>query len=143
MVPILGIGFAPALVALTLRSFLPIYLNCYVGVRSVDPAVVDAARGSGLDEGNILLRVEVPLAAPVIAAGIRTAAVQNVAIATLAAFIGAGGLGNLIVQGLALMDTARLLAGAVPTALLAVGMEILGAWGEKVFTPKGLRVRTS
>jgi osmoprotectant transport system permease protein len=143
VIPFLGIGFTPALLALTLRAFLPIYLNSYVGIRSVDPALVDAARGLGFDDFQVLFRVEVPVASPVILAGIKTAAVQNVAIATLAAFIGGGGLGDLILQGLALVDTPRLLAGAVPTALLAVTLEVMGGWVERLLTPRGLVLNTS
>jgi osmoprotectant transport system permease protein len=128
MVPLLGVGFAPALVALTLRGILPIYLNTHLGLSGVDPAVREAALGTGLRASESLWMVEVPLASPVIMAGVRTAAVEGVGIATLAAFIGAGGLGDLILQGIAMIDSDRLLGGAIPVALLAVGLELcLGA----------------
>ena len=123
-VPLLGIGFYPAAFALLLRAILPVYLNTHLGLMAVDPAVVDAARGQGLRDSEVLRMVELPLAAPVIIAGIKTAAVESVAIATLAAFIGAGGLGDLILQGIALVDTDRLLAGAVPAAALAITIEL-------------------
>lgn len=123
-VPFLGIGFYPAVFALLLRAVLPIYLNTHLGLLAVDRAVVDAARGQGMRDIEVLRMVELPLAAPVIIAGIKTAAVEGVAIATLAAFIGAGGLGDLILQGIAMVDTDRLLAGAVPTALLAILIEL-------------------
>lgn len=123
-VPFLGIGFYPAVFALLLRAVLPIYLNTHLGLLAVERAVVDAARGQGMRNVEVLRMVELPLAAPVIIAGIKTAAVEGVAIATLAAFIGAGGLGNLILQGIAMVDTDRLLAGAIPAALLAISIEL-------------------
>lgn len=125
VIPLLGIGFVPAVFALVLRALLPVFLNTYLGIRGVDRAVVEAARGVGMRDHEALVMIELPLAAPVMIAGIRTAAVEGVAIATLAAFIGAGGLGDLILQGIALLDTPRLLAGAIPAALLAMAMELL------------------
>ena len=125
VVPFLGIGFAPAVFALVLRALLPIFLNTYLGIAGVERSVTETARGVGMRDHEVLFMVELPLAAPVMIAGIRTAAVEGVAIATLAAFIGAGGLGDLILQGIALLDTPRLLAGAVPAALLAISMELL------------------
>lgn len=125
VIPLLGIGFVPAVFALVLRALLPVFLNTYLGIRGIDRAVVEAARGVGMRDHEALVMIELPLAAPVMIAGIRTAAVEGVAIATLAAFIGAGGLGDLILQGIALLDTPRLLAGAIPAALLAMAMELL------------------
>jgi osmoprotectant transport system permease protein len=139
VIPFLGIGFVPAVFAFTLRALLPIFLNTYIGVRDVDPATIEAARGLGMRDLQVLLYVELPLASQLIIAGIRTATVQNVAIVTLGAFIGAGGLGNLILQGLAMMDPGRLLAGAIPAAGLAILLEIGLGWFEKSITPKGLR----
>jgi osmoprotectant transport system permease protein len=120
MIPLLGIGVLPALVALVLYSLYPIVRNTYTGVRDADPAAVAAARALGMTDGQILRQVRLPLAAPVIMAGIRTAAVIDVGTATLAAFIGAGGLGEPIVSGLALSDTRMILSGAVPAAILAL-----------------------
>jgi osmoprotectant transport system permease protein len=120
MIPLLGIGVLPALVALVLYSLYPIVRNTYTGVRDADPAAVAAARALGMTDAQILRQVRLPLAAPVIMAGIRTAAVIDVGTATLAAFIGAGGLGEPIVSGLALSDTRMILSGAVPAAILAV-----------------------
>jgi len=120
MIPLLGIGVVPALVALVLYSLYPIVRNTYTGVRDADAAAVAAARALGMTDGQILREVRLPLAAPVIMAGIRTAAVIDVGTATLAAFIGAGGLGEPIVAGLALSDTRMILAGAIPAALLAI-----------------------
>lgn len=137
--PVLGIGFRPALFALTIRAILPIFLNAYVGLRSVDRAVVDAARGMGASDAQLLLQVELPLASPVLFAGVQTATVQNIGIATLAAFIGGGGLGDLILQGLAMVDPPVLLAGAVPIALLAMTAEVGMGRLRRLIVPTGLR----
>jgi osmoprotectant transport system permease protein len=123
MIPLLGIGVIPALVALVLYSLYPIVRNTYTGVRDADPAAVSAARALGMTDRQILRDVRLPLATPVIMAGIRTAAVIDVGTATLAAFIGAGGLGEPIVAGLALSDTRMILSGAIPAALLAIGVD--------------------
>ena len=131
VVPILGIGFAPAVLALTIRGVLPIYLNTHLALAGIDPAIREAALGNGLRDRQSLHLVELPLAAPIILAGVRTAAVEGVGIATLAAFIGAGGLGDLILQGIAMMDTDRLLGGALPVALLAIVIE-LGLGGVEI-----------
>jgi len=120
MIPLFGIGVKPALVALVLYSLYPILRNTYTGVRDADPSAVDTAYALGMTRGQVLAYVRLPLAAAVIMAGIRTAAVIDVGTATLAAFIGAGGLGDPIVSGLALSDTRMILSGAIPAALLAV-----------------------
>ena len=120
MIPLLGIGVVPALVALLLYSLYPILRNTYTGVRNADPDAVAAALAIGMTEGQVLRYVRLPLAAPVIMAGIRTAAVIDVGTATLAAFIGAGGLGDPIVAGLSLSDTRMILSGAIPAAGLAL-----------------------
>lgn len=120
MVPLLGIGVLPAVIALWLYALYPIARGTYTGVRDADPAAVEAAEALGMTAAQRLLQVRLPLAAPVIMAGVRTAAVITVGAATLAAFIGAGGLGEPIVQGLALGDTQMILSGAIPAALLAV-----------------------
>jgi osmoprotectant transport system permease protein len=140
MLPFLGIGFRPALFALTIRAILPIYLNAYVGIRGADRAVVDAARGMGANNSQMLLLVQLPLASPVIFAGIQTATVQNIGVATLAAYIGAGGLGDLILQGMAMVDPAVLLAGAIPVALLAMTAEVLMGLVRRFVVPVGLRI---
>ena len=123
MIPLFGIGVVPALVALVLYSLYPIVRNTYTGVRDADPAAVAAAHALGMTDAQILREVRLPLAAPIIMAGIRTAAVIDVGTATLAAFIGAGGLGEPIVAGLALSDTRMILSGAIPAALLAVAVD--------------------
>jgi osmoprotectant transport system permease protein len=137
MIPLLGIGVIPALVALVLYSLYPIVRNTYTGVRDADPAAVSAARALGMTDAQILRDVRLPLATPVIMAGIRTAAVIDVGTATLAAFIGAGGLGEPIVAGLALSDTRMILSGAIPAALLAVGVDAGLALVERFTRPGG------
>ncbi len=127
MIPLLGIGVVPALVALFLYSLYPILRNTYTGVRNADPDAVNAAVAIGMRPVQVLRHVRLPLAAPVIMAGIRTAAVINVGTATLAAFIGAGGLGDPIVAGLSLSDSRMILSGAIPAALLALAVD--GALG--------------
>jgi osmoprotectant transport system permease protein len=123
MLPLLGLGRGPALVALTLLAIPPILINTDVGYRTVDRAAVDAARGMGMLPGQVLRRIETPLAAPVALAGVRTAAVEVIASATLAAFIGGGGLGDLIVAGLQNDNAPELLTGALLVALLALAAE--------------------
>lgn len=126
------IGVLPALIALTLYALLPIVRNTLTGLEGVSPQVMEAAKGIGMTEGQELRMVRIPLATPVIVAGIRTAAVVGVGIATLSAFIGAGGLGQFINRGLALSNTRLILLGAVPAALLALVVDFsIGAfeWG--------------
>ena len=135
MIPLLGIGLVPALVALFLYSLYPILRNTYSGVRSADPAAVRAAHALGMTSGQTLRYVRLPLAAPIILAGIRTAAVIAVGTATLAAFIGAGGLGDPIVSGLALSDTRMILLGALPAAALAFIVDLTLGTLERRVTP--------
>ena len=138
MIPPLGIGVVPALVALFAYSLYPIVRNTYSGVRDADPVAVNAAHALGMTPGQVLRLVRLPLAAPTIMAGVRTAAVINVGTATLAAFIGAGGLGEPIVTGLALSDTGMILSGAVPAAVLALLVDIVLAACERAVRPKGV-----
>jgi osmoprotectant transport system permease protein len=137
MIPLLGIGVIPALVALFLYSLYPILRNTYTGVRDAAPEAVGAAWALGMTPRQILRHVRLPLAAPVIMAGIRTAAVINVGTATLAAFIGAGGLGDLIASGLALSDNRMILSGALPAALLALAVDGLLGRCERLLAPGG------
>lgn len=131
-VPYLGLGFYPALVALAVLACPPILINTEAGFRGVDPAVVEAARGVGMDGRQVLWRVEAPLALPVVVAGVRTAAVDVFASATLAAFIGGGGLGDFIARGFALLDTSVMLVGAVPVMVLTLGAEAVLAGAQRV-----------
>ena len=135
MIPLLGIGVVPALVALLLYSLYPILRNTYSGVRDAAPAAVNAAGAMGMTPRQVLRYVRLPLAAPTIMAGIRTAAVINVGTATLAAFIGAGGLGDPIAAGLALSDTRMILSGALPAAVLALVVDGVLGLCERAVTP--------
>jgi len=118
--PYLGTGFRPALFALTVLAFPPVLINTYAGIRNVDRAVIEAATGMGMEPAQVLHQIELPIALPAIIAGIRTAAVEVLASATLAAFIGGGGLGDFVTRGFALYDARIMLVGAVPVALLAL-----------------------
>ena len=120
-VPIIGgIGAKTAIIALTLYSFLPIIRNTYTGITSVDPAIREAGRGMGMTDKQLLLQVEIPLALGVILAGVRVATVIAIGVATIAAAIGAGGLGVFVFRGIAMVNNDLILAGAVPAALLAI-----------------------
>ena len=140
MIPIFGIGQSPALVALFLYALLPIVRNTYIGIVGIDPQHIEMARLLGLDRMQTLRRIELPLASMTIMAGVKTSAVITVGTATLAAFIGGGGYGTLIVRGLALNDNELILAGALPAAVMAMafhaGFEML----DKVVVPRGLRI---
>jgi osmoprotectant transport system permease protein len=140
MIPLFGIGTTPALVALWLYALYPIARNTFTGVRDAEPAAVEAAEALGATPWQRLLKVRLPLAAPVIMAGVRTAAVITVGAATLAAFIGAGGLGEPIVAGLALADTRMVLSGALPAAVLALIVDGVLGVVERVLTPAYRRV---
>jgi len=132
MLPLLGIGLWPSIVALTVLALPPILLNAYVGLRDVDPDSIEAAVGMGMTTGEVLRKIRIPLAAPAMFAGARTAAVQVLAGATLAPFIGGGGLGDFIATGISVMDMSRLLVGAVPIALLALSAEFILGRTEKI-----------
>ena len=142
MIPLLGIGGAPAIVALFLYSLLPIIRNTYTGLHDIRPALRESAEALGLPTGARLRLIELPLASRAIIAGIKTSAVINVGTATLGALIGAGGYGQPILTGIRLDDTALILQGAVPAALLALSVQGLFEIAERFFVPKGLRVKT-
>lgn len=142
-VQLFGIGATPAFVALVALAIPPIVTNAYVGIREVDPDVRESARGMGLTGGQVLRRVELPLAAPLIMAGVRTAAVQVVATATLAAVVAWGGLGRYIVDGLAQRDFVEVFAGAVLVAVLSIATELLLAGVQRLVVPGGLRAGDS
>lgn len=143
MLPLFGVGVTPALIALWLYALYPIARATYTGVREADPDAVEAAEALGTTSMQRLFWIRLPLATPVIMSGIRTAGVIIVGAATLAAFIGAGGLGEPIVQGLALADTRLVLSGAIPAAILAVLVDRILAAGEHLLRPPHLRVKRS
>jgi osmoprotectant transport system permease protein len=137
---VFGLGDVPIILALTALAIPPMVTNSYVALREVDADIKEAARGMGYRELAQVLRVELPLAVPLIMAGVRTSAVQVVATATLAALIAGGGLGRYIVDGLARSDNPRLLAGALLVAALALTTELLLAGLQRVLVPKGIRL---
>jgi osmoprotectant transport system permease protein len=127
-----------AILALTLYSLLPLIRNTYTGIKGVDPAVVEAGRGMGMTDRQLLWQVELPLALGVIIAGIRVAAVISIGLATIAAAIGAGGLGEYIFRGLAMVNNQVILAGAIPAAGLAILADVSLGWLEKRLSPTKL-----
>jgi len=133
-------GVLPATIALVLYGLLPILRNTYTAIKSVDPAMVEAGRGMGMTETEIILKVELPLAAPVIMAGVRNSAILLIGIATIAAFIGSGGLGVPIFRGLTNMRPDLILIGGILVSLLAFIVDGLLALLEKLVTPKGIRI---
>lgn len=137
-IPVLGLSFASAAIALTLLAMPPILISTDVAFRSINPAIREAAVGMGMSNNQILRQVEVPLALPVMIAGIKTATVEVIASATLAAFVGAGGLGDFVVLGFAAYDSAILLVGAIPVALLALLAEISLSWLQRSLQPPSL-----
>ena len=125
-----------AILALTLYALLPVIRNTYTGIRGVDPAVLEAGRGMGLTGRQLLLQVELPLALSVILSGVRVAVVVSVGLATIAAAIGAGGLGEFIFRGLAMVNNQLILAGAIPAAILALSADFGLGWLEKRLRPR-------
>jgi osmoprotectant transport system permease protein len=140
MIPLLGIGAKPAIVALLIYALLPIIRNTYTGIIGIDKHIIEAARALGMNKQQVLFRIELPLAMPVLLAGIRTATVINVGVATLASFIAAGGLGEFIFGGISLNNTNMILAGAIPAALLAVILDFLLSRLQKLDVKKMLKI---
>jgi len=146
MIPILsligqGIGYLPAVIAILLYSQLPIIRNTYTAIANVDPALREAARGIGMTPSQRLRQVEIPLAIPVIMAGVRTAVVMNIGVAAIAAYIGAGGLGQLISRGISQTDPRQLVAGALAVSVLAITADFFLLWLQKRLTPRGLSIK--
>jgi len=138
MLPILGTGFWPALVALTILACPPILINTFLGFRSIDAAIIESATGMGMSSRSVLNRIEIPLAMPVMIAGVKTSSVEVISSAALAAFIGGGGLGTFIVNGLSMNKFQVLLAGAIPIALLTIFSEVI-FWGIERLATRYLR----
>jgi len=135
------LGFLPAIIALILLGIPPILINTYTGISGIDPAAIDAARGMGMTTWQIATRIQAPLVTPLVAAGIRTSAIQIVATATLASFVGAGGFGDYIVDGINVFNNTELIVGAVSVAILALIIEITLSWLQRALTPEGLKVQ--
>ena len=133
-----GVGNTPAIIALIIYSLLPIVRNTYVGLRQIDPAVIDAGLGMGMSRSQVFRRIEVPLAAPLVLEGIRTASVQSVGLAAVAALIGAGGLGWFIFQGLGQAATDLILLGAIPIVVLALILDAVMRYIVRLAAPRGL-----
>jgi osmoprotectant transport system permease protein len=141
MVTLLGLGLTPVLIALTVLAIPPILTSAYAGIRSLDPRVVDAARGIGMRPWQVLTQVELPMALPVLMSGFRSAVLQVVATATVAAAVGLGGLGRLLIDGLSVNDYSRVLAGAIVVAALAVALDLLLALAQRWIVSPGLSGR--
>ena len=135
-----GLGFWPAALGLFLLGIPPILLNTFTGVKEVDPGAVEASRGMGFTPLQVLGRVELPIAMPLIFAGIRTSSVQIIATAALAGLVGAGGLGVIVASGLANNQDDVILAGAIPITILAALSELVFGGAERLVTPRGLRI---
>jgi len=140
LIPFMGIGTAPAMLALFLYSLLPLVRNTYSGILGVNKAYVEASRGMGLTNIQILFKVEIPLAMPIIIAGLRTAAVIVIGTATIAALIGAGGFGDPIFRGVSTVNSNLILLGAIPAALLAIVIDKIIGWAELGLVSKGIRL---
>lgn len=143
MIPLLspfgyGIGYVPAVIAVVLYSQLPIIRNTYAAIADVDPALREAADGMGMTSLQKLRHVEIPLAVPVIMAGVRTAVVMNIGVTAIAAYIGAGGLGRFISRGISQSDPDQLVTGAITVSLLAIIVDLCLAIVQKLLTSKGL-----
>lgn len=146
MLPVLaligeGLGKLPAIIALILYSQLPIIRNTYVAIKNVSPSIRDAGKGMGMNRWELLKEVEIPIAIPVIVAGLRTAAVMNIGIAAIAAYVGAGGLGVYIQNGIDRVYPEMILAGALLVSILAIVVDAAMALAERVLTPKGIQIQ--
>ncbi len=131
MVPLFGIGFTTGVIALILYCLLPIVRNTYTGIKEISPAIVESAVGMGMTEWRVLTKIKIPLARPVIMAGIRTATVMVVGIAAIAAYVGAGGLGELIFQGISRSNEPMIIVGALGVSIIALAFDFILSWGER------------
>lgn len=141
MVPLFGVGKGPAIIALFIYSLLPILRNTYLGMKSVDPMVLDAAKAMGMKPFQVITKIQMPLAVPVIMAGIRLSAVYVIAWTTIAAYIGGGGLGEIIFNGLELFRSDLILAGTIPVIILAILTDLLAGRIEQRLTPRTTSAR--
>ena len=136
----IGIGQVPAIIALALYSQLPIIRNTYIAIKNVDPSTIEAGRGMGMTRFQLLIQLQLPLAAPIIMAGVRTAVIMSIAIAAIAAYIGAGGLGLFVSEGLQMATNDSVIAGAISMSILAILADIVLQKAEDWLTPTGLKI---
>jgi osmoprotectant transport system permease protein len=136
-----SIGFLPVVIALVLYGLLPIIRNTYTAIREVSPAVIEAGSGMGMSQKQLLFKIKLPLAVPVIMAGLRQAIVMNIGIAAIGSYIGAGGLGQPIFRGIVNNRPDLIMIGAITVSLLAIIADLLMGFVERITTPKGLRIR--
>lgn len=146
MLPILspighGLGKVPAVIALVLYAQLPIIRNTYIAIKNIDPQVIDAGKGMGMNSWQLLKEIEIPIAVPIILAGLRNAAVMNIGIAAIASYIGAGGLGVLIQQGIDRVYEEMIVSGAIIISLFAIVIDVGMALVENLLTPKGIKIQ--
>ncbi|WP_410511118.1 ABC transporter permease [Paenibacillus sp. BR2-3] len=139
MIPLVGIGTTPAIIALTLYALLPMLQNTYVGISGVNPALIEAGTGMGMTKWQMMRLVQLPIARSIIMAGIRLVAVQTISLATIATYIAAGGLGDIITRGIAMINTVTIMEGAIPVSLLVIIVNFILLLLNRVLTPKGLR----
>jgi len=140
--PRLGLRFFPIFLAMVLLAIPPILVATYAGLQSVDRELTESSRGMGLTERQILVQVELPLALPVLIGGFRVALLQVIATATIGAYLGGGGLGRYIIDGIARRDDGMLYAGVVLVAVLAIGTDVVLSWLQRRLTPRGVRIAT-
>lgn len=139
LIPLVGIGTTPAIIALTLYALLPILQNTYVGILDVNGALIEAGTGMGMTKWQLLRMIQLPIARGVIVAGIRLVVVQTISIATIATYIAAGGLGDIITRGISMVNTVTILEGAIPVSLLVIIVNLILLGTNYLLTPKGLR----
>jgi osmoprotectant transport system permease protein len=139
LIPFVGIGTKPAIIALTLYALLPILHNTYIGILGVNPALIEAGRGMGMTRWQLLWMVQLPIARSFIMAGVRLVAVQTISLTTIAAYIAAGGLGDIITRGITMLNTNVILEGAIPVSLLVIVVNLFLLALNHYLTPKGLR----
>ena len=139
LIPLLGIGSKPAIIMVVMYSLLPIVKSTYTGLTNIDPSLIEAAKGMGLTETQVLLKVRFPLAMPIIMSGVRISSVTAVGLMTIAAFIGAGGLGYLVFSGVSTVNNNMILAGAIPACFLAIFLDIIIGKVENIVVPMGIR----
>ncbi|CQR55604.1 ABC transporter permease [Paenibacillus riograndensis] len=139
MIPLVGIGTTPAIIALTLYALLPMLQNTYVGISGVNPALIEAGTGMGMTRWQMMTMIQLPIARSIIMAGVRLVAVQTISLATIATYIAAGGLGDIITRGIAMINTVTIMEGAIPVSLLVISVNFILLLLNRVLTPKGLR----